>query len=493
MRVVNKMLNVIFFVSITLVNLAAFFGMLVISEQKFSYLAVPIVLFFFAVGIVVNILIKRTENFLSDKIKTEKYYNRIFYCFWFGLLVLQILFACMYEPAIINDLKHVCNGAENVVTKGIEHLYDGFIHRHKHYFAVYSTNRFLYCIIYALYKVEYSLFGEIKNILPVAFNIISLNFSYFILYKCAGIIYEGRPAKIITIMIKGLFFTPLVTYVTYFYTDSLAILWIMLGLFFYLLYERECKFEELAVDCKPLKKKYVYVLLDALCIAVGYAVKGTTIILLIAILMNVILVAKKKKNIIVFIIFVTLTFYVANSSINSFSNKMLALDEKEIEEQQFPMIHWIMMSADGQGNFNWEDFFYTKNVIGYENKKEADLKRLKYKLEKQGVSGFVEHIIEKAESPWRDGVFMIPFYVESRFLSGAIFYSVASILYVSILQNAENKAIISLFFKERDDVSNAGNIGFVTKLLLIGIFLFLLIWESKSRYLVSLFLTFVLI
>ena len=393
------------------------------------------------------------------------------------LLILQFLFVIWFDLTPKNDLSHICKAAENYVKYGVDSIYDGLPQWHQHYFAVYPNNHMLFMIVAGLYKVTYMLTGQVTNFLPTLINVIALNMAFIFMIKTALAIYE--PAKAFICGLRGLMFTPVITYATFFYTDSLAMPFVSAGIYFY-------------IKCRRKEKLSEQILLTAVCgllIGIGYEIKGSLIILLVAIMIDIILRRGGKKNVAAKISTLIGIFMMTAMILNIIGMNVLGISKEEKCRYEFPKIHWVMMSADGSGGYNREDFFYTKSFDGYENKFSADMDRLGEKLEEQGAAGFAVHILKKMGYTWGNGTYMVPYYNEnSTFLNSIPFIAVTEILHFALLFK-----ILQGFIGRRKRDSDILSENFVLKISLIGLFAFLLVWEAKCRYLVSFFALFALI
>ena len=370
------------------------------------------------------------------------------------LLLFQMVFVICFDFIPKNDLSHICNAAENYVKYGIESLYNGLPERHQHYFEVYPNNHMLFWVIAGLYKISYSLTAEISNLLPTLINVLALDIAYIFMLKTAIMIYE--PSKAVVCGICGLMFTPIVTYSTFFYTDSLAMPFVSVAIYVYFRCRREEK-----LSCQMT--------LTAVCgtvLAIGYKIKGSLIILLIAILIDIIIRKGGIKVTIVKIVTIIGSFCVVVVLLNILLTNTLKISKEEKNMYEFPKIHWVMMSADGN-----------------------DVDRLCDKLQKQAVIGFTVHTLKKIGYTWSNGSYMVPYYNEnSKFLNSIPFVAITTVLHFSLLFK-----ILQGFYEKRKDKNDVLSESFVLKICLIGLFGFLLIWETRCRYLVSFFALFALI
>lgn len=402
--------------------------------------------------------------------------DRIFFVFAAVLLLLQIIFVLSVNFSPRNDLSYVCKGAENLITGN--NLHDGLPERHQHYFAVYPNNHMLLLIVYGLYKIEFALMGEITNTLPIILSTVGLNLSYILMYKTAKLMYT--PEKALTCAVKGLLFTPLITYTQFFYTDSIAMPWITGALYFYM------KWRTSENDSRT--KSIINMILCGLLLAAAYKIKGSAAVFIPAAVIDMLFVRRKKSDkIISFVAFIAV-FAALCILLGGIAKKVTDIDCKEMEKYRFPMIHWVMMSASGNGGYQYEDFMYTKSFEGFDSKVSADLDRLGDKLSKQGAAGFGNHLLTKLTYTWRDSSFMASYYYKNSFLESNAFYILTALCHFTLMFGIVRSYISRI--KSKDDVLSPA---FMPKLMLAGLTVFLLIWEARCRYLVSFFVLFALI
>ena len=473
MKIISKIVNMGFgtlFLFAVLYSIVELYHAL---DERFKYTFLTII-FIIAMSVFICYVLYRTEKVLT---LNEKLCSRLLYILPVFLLAAQITFAILVDFTPKNDLSYICKGAENYIKYGIENLHDGLPDRHQDYFYVYPNNHLLFLILVGIYKISYTFTGEISNALPTILNILALNLSYIFMILTAKQFYN--PAKACICAIRGLMFTPLITYSTLFYTDSLAMPFVSAGIYLYV----RCRKETNA------KKSFLLLIVCSIISAFGYKMKGSVIILLIAIICDLFLHKDSVKSIMAKIITILTVFAVIVSILSAISLKVLCTSTEEMKKYEFPIIHWIMMSADGKGGYNYEDFSYTKSFEGYDEKIIADKERLTKKLHDQGVSGFSEHLLNKIGYTWHDGTYMTSYYnPDNEFLNGNVFLVIAEILHVSILFE-----IVQGYIGKRKDVNEAACGNFFLKICLAGLFIFLLIWEARCRYLISFMPLFALI
>ena len=241
----------------------------------------------------------------------------------------------------------------------------------------------------------------------------------------------------------------------------------------------------------------VWLCLTAVISAAGYKIKATLVIFFIAVIIDLTFnVLAKREKLPALFIYVGL-FCICLIAFSGVSKNFLfhnGVNEKMVQQEEFPVTHWIMMSLNPQyeGGFNQEDVDYTKSYIEKQEKVSANINKIKERVKEMGVSGTAEHVfIKKVGRMWGTGDCSAADYVSRQPLSDNIlreifalngqynyFYRMCAQLYyvfiiVGILKTA---AVLAATYSEiRRD--------FMIELCFIGVFMFFLIWECNSRYL----------
>lgn len=441
----NYSLLTVFSVCIVL----ALYGLIVnkMASVPASWLIIPC-------GAFICIFLARELNSLENIQMTIHHYRRICTVMCLLLFVAQLIVAVFADFTPINDLSYVCTGARNLILD--KNISDGLPSYHQDYFEVYPNNHALFIIIYLLYKIEFVFTGTMSDFLPTALNLIGLNISYILFCKCAEIIHE--PPKAFVCAVRGMLFTPLFTYTSFFYTDAMAMPLVMISTYLYLNYRKS--------------NKISFLIICGAFISIAYKIKGSSLVLLVAIFIDMAFSKPKIRDFIA----VSLPCGAVCKIISETALKIMHISHETIREKSFPLIHWVMMSADGRGGYNQEDFFFTQAST---NKVTDDLARLADKLSSQG-GRFILHITEKISYTWENCAFMAGYFYNDSF-SSRIFYVMTFFCHFTLL------------FSVLMGIKKDNNKTFLFRLCLFGMIVFLLIWETRCRYLVSFFLLFLLI
>ncbi len=390
------------------------------------------------------------------------------------LLAAQLGSVLLSDFTVRNDLDYICRMAENYLRYGTSGLYEGIDELHRDYLAIYPNNHALFLIVAGCYKLSLSLFGGISDFFPTVLNIAALQISYIFMCKCARLMYT--PGRAAVCAVRGLLFLPLWAYAPFFYTDSLCMPFISAAAYLYLRYRKS----------GGRKGRTLFLILCAAVLAVGYGVKGSAVILLAAICADILISRPEKLRSILTLV---LTFAAVSFVIGRISLNILDISDSELEHKKFPHIHWIMMSADSDGGYNEEDFIFTKGVDGYSEKAAADKERLCEKLAAQGISGYAAHLVKKLAYTWKDCTYMTGYYYkDSRLFTSNFFRIFSCVLHFTLLFMILRGFLSRI--KNKDDCLCDN---FFLKICLMGLLVFLLIWEARCRYLVSFFILFALI
>lgn len=224
----------------------------------------------------------------------------------------------------------------------------------------------------------------------------------------------------------------------------------------------------------------------AVC-ALGGWLKVTVAILLIAILLDALLSLPGRQK--AAATAAVAVFAVAYSGLSALSaSSPLAGDP----DAAIPHSHWVMMGLSGDGGYNDDDYQLTLAAAPDKAGRDAfDKAEILARLQAMGPAGLLEHLAHKLSYVWGDGSCYAPMKLDIRPVrsswlqsyciqgmahTGRIVY-LATGLQLALLGPAVWGAIQSV---RRQNWS----ISFV-QIALLGLGLFLLLWEARSRYIVS--------
>ena len=225
----------------------------------------------------------------------------------------------------------------------------------------------------------------------------------------------------------------------------------------------------------------------------GYKVKGSVGVILPALLIHIWLhresaVERMKKSMLLLVPFLLLVGF-----LTVIPGKMSFFDASDREKNEFPLEHWVAMGLVDSGGYNADVYWMTASTEGKEAKKVVDRQFIRDTLEGYGVSGMLEHLKEKVEFTWGDGVYFAPEKlkrdpVKTSWLHSWVLYDGADYQKTYRYCSAAQLLILGgILLSVLCNFLRKGEVREVQamQLAVFGLFLFLLIWETRSRYLVN--------
>lgn len=275
-----------------------------------------------------------------------------------------------------------------------------------------------------------------------------------------------------------LFITPLYTYTTIFYTDTTVMIFMIFGVLLY----------DLFYHSKD-RSHYTWLLLMSVVLAIGVLLKANVIILLVAILIHFVM-TNSYKSWLGFFTGSLLPFFMLTILYQQWITPYYPVEKAEIG---YPMTHWIMMGSEGRGTYSATDDEFTNDLklnqeLSNEQIKEVHLEIIKDRLTKNGFSGLMNHLKEKINFTWAEGTYFAPEKLSRLPVSENVYqpyiWGDAKVYFVYFCQ-AVQLVILGLIvvggiklFQQKSAFE------IVLSIAIFGTFLFLLIWETRSRYLI---------
>lgn len=459
----------------------AFFCAILLSILRgFVKIAVWEVIVVLITGAAFSVLAVWFYGFLKKRTETmsKKTINRIFWLIALSVLIIQIFCAFMLKCESVHDLKYVDSAARNfAVSWDKSVLCSELPERHQVYFARYPNNHALLIILSLIYYVTNSLFGTMPLIAPILINTLGLNLSFIMMYFIAKRIFPDKTTPLYT-AILGALFCVFYTYTPYYYTDAMSMPFVMGSVLLFL---------KGTQNKKTIRSIILFVLSSFLAI-IGYRIKGSVIILPVAYIAYSFYSSDKQNfkkrllDIAVIILSSVVSVFVISSAINAFK----IADESEKEKYEFPLTHWIMMGLHDRGGYCDKDFWYTENSGNYEEKMQANIDKIEERVSDFGVFGMIKHLAKKIGYTWDDGTYFIKQYIDhgsNNFLRSFVTKSPIFYLYALAYHFL---MLVMIFVSYLGGVKdNTRNPVTLIRIIIFGVFLFFLIWEARSRYLVN--------
>ncbi len=463
----NKILQMIFLVLFTYIYIyviADYFkrGAININALLFGVI-------FLLIALVIFKLIKNAQKKISNTM-----INAIFVIFCMISLGIQIFITVNLNYIPFNDSAFVDIGARNFAQSGnFSNLYDN-LEDHNYYFCSFPNNWGILIFLSYIYRIMFLLTGTIPVHTATIINIICLQGSIILMYFTAKLIFKDKVRPLFCgaiAMVMPVFYL----YTPIFYTDTLSMPFIMGAVYLFIR----------ATKSKKTSHVIIQTLCSALLVAIGYSIKGSAIVLLVAFIIYSFLRLGFKRAICISFAFISI-FSVWTTSFHEIGISLGISTEEILDRRQIPPEHWIMMALKDKGGFNPEDLNWTKQFETYDEKKLANRQEIKRRLSEYGASGLYKHLNKKTVFTWNSGKFYSNNHLRNcpksslqyflmkgkslRIYSDGVHVAMLTLMMLSFIYGVLHPRIrpISLI-----------------RLCVFGIALFLMIWETRSRYLIN--------
>lgn len=359
------------------------------------------------------------------------------------------------------------------------------------YFQYFPNNIMLFIIEVIFIKIG-NLFGIKAIISCCIMNILFIDLALLLLFLVLRKKYDNMIG--IIGLIISFFFIPLFLYTPIFYSDTISLFIPLLILLLYLYVDDN-------------KKNYIIFACLGFILFLGWQIKISSIFILIAILFDYILNHKK--------IILNLLLMISVFIILTVLFKTLIVNNKRFEFQQneygsYPFTHWIMMGVEdiekdnsgrnSFGGYSSEDYDLSRKFTTGKEAMLFNINEYLNRVNKMGIIKYSEFLIRKSVNVWTDGYYFADtklslkprnsdniirnFMFQNEKTKFLMINLTQSVQYVFILF-----LIIGSIFKLKDD-----NYKFdYLRLTILGLFVFFLFWEARSRYIFNYIPIFILI
>ena len=377
---------------------------------------------------------------------------------------LQAIFLFYYRSSYLFDSAFVTGGASALAESGA-------VAKEAVYYLSAYPNQNAYAVLTAILWKVGKLFGMSRGQIPLLLNFVNLLCLDSAVGLFFAIVKECKPrlssAKW-TLLYVFMFLNPfLYIGVSYYYTITISMPFVMLLLYLYVKYLRK-------EDYKGIKIP----VLAGVVLGIGYLMRATTIIPAIAIGCVILFYGKKRKK----DLLILLTAIACIMGIGKMNSAYVGLDTKDTA---FPTTHWVMMSMTSPGAHNGEDEAYTASFATSQEKKAAVAARMKEKAQQMDAGDWASLALAKIKNTWGNGSNGYTVYLEHCLGSDGLFKWVFGnhndflilyhqgyylLLLVWILYD-----IIASIIRKRED-------SYVFQLTFLGAVLFYLLWETSAQY-----------
>ncbi len=453
-----------------------------------------LIIFLTIIALIVALNIYTNREYQSVELETPSYFNEITAVLAFLIFISMMIFQrriltfinklpfkqivviCLLIISFLLQLITVWKLNVNpswdfgTIVKSSIHLVEG--QELSEYFIMYPNNILLTCILAVIGKLVTPTLLVFQ-----LFNLFIITISQFLIYRITTKL-AGKSVGIISLLMSVIFF-PYIFFAPIVYTDTISLIFLLGPL--NLLISKQGK----------MKKDLLTICIVSVIFSAGMILKGSLIIFLIAFSIVLLLYLNSWKKLSFVIPFIILLIVKSLFNFGVYESEII--DKHRVERYSFPVTHWIVMAQNEKkfGKYSAEDFQSTYQLLQANSKdkvKNLHIKELKKRLNEKGLIGNLKFNIEKISHTWTDGTYYslnklrrVPVHPENyQHLidgkSGKLLLGYARVQHLLLL------AGLLLIFKYRKEHE------FLTfaMLAVVGFFLFFLIWETRSRYLVSL-------
>lgn len=425
------------------------------------------------------------KRFIYKKSDISKKYEIIILIILFFFLLLVELF--VLKNLSVNpgwDFGVVFKNAETYVLTGIrDKTY------YPSYFEYFPNNIMLFVMLVIFIKGG-AFIGLSALNSAWLMNLLFINLSYIMLYLTLRKKFGNRTA-IFGLVISFFFIAPIL-YSSIFYSDTLSMFVGITFIFLFLYLNKEKTF------C--FRNSLIFVLFGIL-LFYGKEIKITSIIPFIAIIIYLLFSSKNKK--LILNLLSTLTVFIILSTVF----KVCIVDNSKFGFQEssygkVPYTHWIMMGVEdierdnsgrnSYGGYNINDYNLT---LQFDNGKEAvkfNIDETLTRIKKMGAVGYYKYLNKKAVNAWTDGLYLVDakLAMNSRHADDFIYNELLlnktnkyKLIYFS--QSMQYLLITSLIIGALLKLLDHSEKIDIVRLSIVGICIFLLFWENRSRYLLN--------
>jgi hypothetical protein len=354
------------------------------------------------------------------------------------------------------------------------------------YFVIYPNNQFVLFFLLCYYKILSAAgilsiagiftgtdlsnyMGSILNVFMISMSVI---FGFFLCKK----IWNNSGA--LMYLIFSFLFLPYYINAYRFYTDTLSLPFVLCSIFLFF------KFKEASSN----KQKLICSCLTGALLSLSILLKGSLYVLLAAIIIYFLITIKNKRQIIILgvmlISLVGITFMW-----HQYIDHCGWVDTSAKNKLELPVTHWIMMASTGDGGFRQEDLDYTLSFPDKAAKTTATINKTLERIRSyNGIPNYLTFEFNKIGAFLADGKFaqsnQLPWYKQRTWiydyiLEGGLHYNIFY-NYITIFIAAIYILIFLSFLCEvkKKEIGY----GFFLNLCFIGMVLFFMLWEVKSRY-----------
>ncbi|MFI3169777.1 MAG: glycosyltransferase family 39 protein [Faecalibacterium sp.] len=391
-------------------------------------------------------------------------------------VAIATVLGCLTMTYPVSDLEVLCDAVTYWVQKGN-------LLRYSYYFNVCANTLgnciFLYCIFKPLSYVGLFMGDDAAECIAIFVNVLMLALALFLLYRITTRLLPKFSAQLLFLLLS-LSFAPYYLWAHRYYSDTLSMPFAPLAIWLYL---RSSETEHRA-------KQIGYGFAAGLCLWVGYFIKGSVLIALPALLIFAVFALPWKKCLLFCLpLLIGLCLCFGVWEVYRHNNNWISYNSEA--KYKYPATMWLLYGAHGDGNYNDDDVNYLASFSTYAERSVAAKERLAEYYSVYTPASYLSFLTTKFTATWSGAQYDAEGYLTaSRHGNWTHYFIMEGQPYYALTQyycNGWHYAFLAMLllstaaalYRPRWDA------GFLLRICLFGLTLFLCFWETKPRYLLS--------
>jgi len=363
------------------------------------------------------------------------------------------------------------------------------------YFLLYPNNLGILFLLTSFFKILKFIGITQYYSLAILLNIFIMDITIIIIYLICEKIFDTKSAVIS--LCFSLLFIVLSGWVSTPYTDVITMIFPVLIFYVYLIVKD---------THNNILKNLLYILMGGINL-IAYRLKPTSILIMIAIIF--VLFINNIKNLKYYIkkfMLIAVSFIICSIAFNCYIDATGILNYKLNNSSKYntPITYFLMLGMQKSvipskgtlyGAYNYEDAFQNINLKNKSSRIKYDTAEIQKRLRGFGVAGYIKFLSDKASWIFSDGTFysygegsLRPYFHKDKissniqsfmFIKGKnykYFSSFQQIVWIILLFFIIYPLFTKKMYGEKQEIS-------ILRITLLGLVVFLLIFEGRSRYL----------
>ncbi len=407
---------------------------------------------------------------------------RTFHLLVGGLFVCFIgfatVFGCLTMTYPVSDLEVLCDA----VTYWIE---NGHLYQYNYYFTICSNTlgncMFLYAIFKPLSYLGLYMGSDAAECVAIFINVLMIALAIFLLWRVSARMLKTNGEQLLFLLLS-LSFAPYYLWAHRYYSDTLSMPFAPLAIWLFL---RAGEARDTAKHTQML-----YALGAGAVLWVGYFIKGSVLIALPALLIFAAFTLPWKKALRICLPMVLGVCLCAGGwEVYRHNNNWISYENEAYDN--YPATLWLLYGAHGDGNYNDDDVNYLYSFDTYEERSEAASALLAEYYSAYTPASYLAFLTTKFTATWSGAQYDAQAYIiASRhgnwthyfIMEGQPFYALTN-----YYCNGWHYAFLAMLLLSTAVALRRPqwDVGFLLRICLFGLVLFLCFWETKPRYLLS--------